>query len=275
MKKLIVLLLTAVVLFAFAPQKQLKWMAIGDSITYHNNHLESTKGILTKGYMDRVVDKLPYVKFANHGYPGWTAQGIAENFDNLHLEKADVYTLFLGTNDWWVGLPIGTGDDYRDNTGPKSVYGAYRVIIDKIRQQNSEAKIVLLTPLQRTDFIDINNVRSIIHGSYKPNRQGVALSAYTDAIKNIAQAEKLELVDLYYKSGITVKNAVKYKRLRKVDSSYQNYVYPKYIDLPFNPDEDEYPYPTEAIDWTYDGLHPSDKGHQKIADMLVKLMKKY
>lgn len=275
MKKTLLLLAVVAILTSFIPQKKLKWMVIGDSITFHNNHQNTTKGILTKGYMDRVVEKLPYLTFANHGYPGWTAQGIAENFDNLHIEKADVYSVFLGTNDWWVGLPIGSMADYQNNTGPKTAYGAYRIIIDKIRQQNSSAKIILMTPLQRTDFIDINNVHSIIYGSYEPNRQGVSLSAYADAVKSIAQAEKLELVDLYYKSGITTKNAVKFKRLRNADGQYQNYKFPDYIDLPFNPDKDDYPYPAEAFDWTYDGLHPTDKGHQKIADMLVKLMKNY
>jgi lysophospholipase L1-like esterase len=35
------------------------------------------------------------------------------------------------------------------------------------------------------------------------------------------------------------------------------------------------PYPVEAMDMTYDGLHSSDKGHQRIANMLVEVMKKY
>ena len=42
-----------------------------------------------------------------------------------------------------------------------------------------------------------------------------------------------------------------------------------------NPETDEYPYPVDAIDMTYDGLHPSDKGYRIIADMLIKVMKKY
>lgn len=275
MRKTSILLVITALLTSFIPQKQLKWMAIGDSITFHNNHQNTTKGILTKGYMDRVVEKLPYIKFANHGYPGWTAQGIAENFDNLHIEKADVYTIFLGTNDWWVGLPIGTINDYRKATGNKTVYGAYRTILDKIRSLNADAKIILMTPLQRTDFIDINNVHSIIYGSYKANKQGVTLSAYADAVKDIAKEQNVALIDLYYKSGITTKNAVNYKRLRDADGKYMNYAYPKYIDMPFNPDKDDYPYPAGATNWTYDGLHPTDKGHQKIADLLVKEMKNY
>jgi lysophospholipase L1-like esterase len=47
------------------------------------------------------------------------------------------------------------------------------------------------------------------------------------------------------------------------------------VNVPFNPETDEYPYPVEAIDMTYDGLHPSDKGYEVIARMLVKILKRY
>jgi lysophospholipase L1-like esterase len=95
-------------------------------------------------------------------------------------------------------------------------------------------------------------------------------------IKAIAEFEHFKLVDLYHKSGMTLKNLVKYKRLKdpKTAGAYRNYTYPDYIGIPFNPDTDEYPYPVDAIDMTYDGLHPSDKGYNIIADMLVKVMRR-
>jgi lysophospholipase L1-like esterase len=40
--------------------------------------------------------------------------------------------------------------------------------------------------------------------------------------------------------------------------------------VPFNPETDEYPYPVEASDVTFDGLHPSDKGYTMITDLLLK-----
>ena len=80
---------------------------------------------------------------------------------------------------------------------------------------------------------------------------------------------------MYNKSGITVKNAVKFKRLKDPATNiYKNYKYPDYIGMVFNADTDEYPYPMEAIGNTYDGLHPSNKGCQIIANMLIKVMKK-
>ncbi|MBC7400198.1 MAG: SGNH/GDSL hydrolase family protein [Mucilaginibacter sp.] len=276
MRKSLILIIALALFTSFAPHKELKWMAIGDSITFHNGKPEYTKGRITKGYMDDVVTELPYVHFANHGHPGWTAKGIAENFDNLGIEKADIYSVFLGTNDWWVGFPIGAVADYDNNTGAGTVYGAYRIIIDKIRAQNSDAAIILLTPMQRTDYVDINNQASIIHGAYKENNDGVKLSDYADAVKNIARLQNLKLADLYYESGITIKNAVNYKRLKDpTTGEYKNYKYPDYVGIPFNPKTDEYPYPIEAMNMTYDGLHPTDKGHAIIAKMLVKIMKQY
>jgi lysophospholipase L1-like esterase len=71
-------------------------------------------------------------------------------------------------------------------------------------------------------------------------------------------------------------NLVKFKRLKDPQTgAYKNYPYPDFINIPFNPDTDEYPYPVESVDMTYDGLHPSDKGYEVITKMLVKIMKKY
>ena len=52
------------------------------------------------------------------------------------------------------------------------------------------------------------------------------------------------------------------------------YPYPEYSSIPFNPATDEYTYPIDAMDMTYDGLHPSDKGDAVIAKRLVKILKK-
>ena len=67
---------------------------------------------------------------------------------------------------------------------------------------------------------------------------------------------------------------VKYKHLKDPQTgAYKNYPYPDFINIPFNPETDEYPYPIDAMDMTYDGLHPSDNGHAVIAKMLIKIMK--
>lgn len=274
MKKVMLLIALLGFSSAFA-QKVKTWMAIGSSSTYQNGKPEITKNRITEGYMDRVIEKLPYIHFVNHGHSGWTTKNIADNINNLSLEKADFYSILLGSNDWWTALPLGTFSDYRDNTSNQTMYGAYRTIINKIKSLNSQAIIILMTPSQRTDYVDVNNKASFIYGCYRA-KNGHFLSEYADVVKTIAKEENFEIVDLYYHSGITIKNAVKYRRLRDPRTrEYRNYKYPDYIDIPYNPVTDDYPYPLAATGMTFDGLHPSDKGYARVAKMLVKVMKKY
>jgi lysophospholipase L1-like esterase len=273
MKKLQFLLIVCFLLTAFSP-KPLTWVAIGDSITYLNDHQNETGNRVTKGYLTRVTEELPDIKYINQGHNGWTAGGIANKIEDLGLVKADVYSVFLGTNDWWQGRPLGTLADYQNNTGNDTFYGSYRIIINKIRSLDKKAPILLMTPMQRVDFVYIANMKNNAYGSYK-DKNGQSLAAFADAIKAIGKYEKVPVVDLYYKSGMTLENLVKFKRLKDpATGEYKNYPYPAFVDIPFNPETDEYPYPPAAIDMTYDGLHPSDKGYAVISRMVSDVMKK-
>jgi len=224
--------------------------------------------------MALVAAQHPNIKYINQGHNGWTVAGIAKEIENLGLTKTDVYTVFLGTNDWWSGLPLGSLNDYKNNTGIKTTYGAYRVIINKIRDLNPTAKVILITPMQRSDFVYIGDANNNAYGCYKP-KNGQELSQFADAVKEIGNYEHFTVIDLYYKSGITVDNVVKFKRLKDtVTGTYRDFKYPDYIGVPFHPGIDEYPYPLDAIGNTYDGLHPSDQGYRIIADMIISEFKK-
>lgn len=271
--KLNLLLLIAVFgLASFAP-KEVTWTAIGDSITYLNNHQDETHNRISKGYMTRVTERLPDIKYINQGHNGWTAVGIAKEIDNLGLTKTDIYSVFLGTNDWWSGLPLGSMDDYINNTGLKTVFGAYRIIINKIRVLNPNATIILITPMQRADFVYIGDNHNNAWGSYKA-KNGQTLAEFANAVKLIGDFEHFKVVDLYNESRLKVNKLIKFKRLKDpATGNYRNYKYPDFEGIPFNPDTDEYPYPEEAMNYTFDGLHPSDKGYKVITDMLVKVLK--
>lgn len=268
-----IIIIAVCMLFSFT-QKKTTWVAIGDSITYLNDHADETGNRITKGYLTLVKEKRSDIDVVNKGYNGWTSGGIAEKFKTLDIPKAEVYSIFLGTNDWWQGRPIGTLDDYKTNSGNKTVYGSFRIIINELRILNDKANIVLITPLQRSDFVYINNAKNNAYGSYRA-KNDQTLAQFADAIKVIGKFEKFPVVDLYNKSGITQANLIKFKRLKDPATAgvYRNYTYPDFINIPFNPDSDEYPYPSDAIDMTYDGLHPSDKGYKIIADMLLKVLK--
>ena len=265
-------LILASILLCFTSFKPIEttWTAIGDSITYLNDHLDETGNRVTKGYLTRVVEQLPNIQYINQGHNGWTAIGIAKEIDNLGLKKTDIYSVLLGTNDWWAGLPLGNLDDYKNNTGLNTVCGAYRIIINKIRALNPNARVILITPLQRGDFVYIADSHNNATGCYNA-KNGRELSQFAAAVKEIGSYEHFKVVDLYNKSGIKVSNVVKFKRLKDpLTGNYKKYKYPDYKGIGFDPSTDEYPYPPEAINYTYDGLHPSDRGNKKIADMLSK-----
>jgi lysophospholipase L1-like esterase len=252
---------------------KLEWTAIGDSITYLNEHADETGNRITKGYMTRVSEALPEIVYVNKGFNGWTAADVAGRIESLDVGKADVYSVFLGTNDWWRGNPVGTPVDYQNNTGNDTFYGSYRIIIDKLRVLNKEARIILIAPMQRGDFVYINDMKNNAYGSYK-KKNGQSLEQFADAVVDIASTEKFEVVDLYHNSGMTLENMVKFKHLKDtVTSQYKNFRYPDYLKIPFDPEKDEYPYPPDATHMTYDGLHPSDEGYAIIAGMLTNILK--
>lgn len=274
MKRLLFVAVIAIISTSFS-KKEITWTAIGDSITYLNDHANETGNRITKGYMTLVTEKLPNIHYTNQGHNGWTSGGIADQVDKLGITKTDVYSIFLGTNDWWGGRPLGTLSDYQNNTGNNTVYGSFRIITNKLRSLNPNAKILLITPMKRVDFVYINGMKNNAWGSYKA-KNGQMLEQFANAIDSIASFEHFDLVDLFHNSGMEYKNLVNFKRLKDPQTgAYKNYPYPDFIDIPFNPDTDEYPYPADAINMTYDGLHPSDKGYAIIANMLEKKMKHY
>jgi len=270
----ILFILTIVLIACSFKPKVSTWVAIGDSITYLNDHLNETGNRVTKGYMTRVSEQFPNLHYINKGYGGWTSGNIAGALDTLGLEKADLYTVFLGTNDWWKGRPLGTFADYRNNTGNNTVNGSFRIIIDRLKKLNKKANIVLITPMQRGDFVFLWNMKNNAFGSYK-QKNGQTLAQFADAITAIGKYENIMVVDLYKKSGMEQAKLIKYKRLKDpLTGEYKNYPYPSYLNIPFNPETDEFPYPTDAEGFTYDGLHPSNSGSAIIADLLVKVFNK-
>lgn len=274
MNKLLLLLVIFSLITSCTPKK-LSWVAIGDSITYLNEHTPETEGRVTKGYVSMVTDKLKNIAYSNQGYSGWTSADIVDSIDVLNIGKADIYSVFLGTNDWWQGRQIGTFPDYTNNTGNGTLYGSFRLISNKLKSLNKDAHIILITPIQRVDFVQVGNLNNNVWGSYR-EKSGQTLAAFASAIREIGKYENFDVIDLYNDPEQKIERLVKFKRLKDpATREYKNYTYPSLIDVPFNPETDEYPYPVEAMDMTYDGLHPSDKGFEIIAKHLIDKVKEY
>ncbi|HEY4335391.1 MAG TPA: SGNH/GDSL hydrolase family protein [Puia sp.] len=275
MKKILASTLAIFLLTAFVdPHRPLTWVAIGDSITYLNDHPDETGNRMTKGYLADVVEKLDYIHCLNQGRNGWTTQNFAQSIEKLDIPVGDVYTVFLGTNDWWHGHHVGTWDDYQNATGDSTIYGCMRVLIDKIRSLNDSASIILMTPMPRADFVYINNPTNNAYGSYW-EKDGQTLEQVAKAIVIIGRHEGFRTVDLYHEKQLAVPQLVHFKRLKNpATGAYRNLSYPEYIGVPYDPKADEYPYPLEAVNMTYDGLHPSNAGCAVIAAGLIKELKK-
>ena len=274
MKRLLCLLaLSALLTLTAFTHRTISWVAIGDSITYLNDHLDETGHRLTKGYLTQVTQHLPYVHVTNQGHNGWTSGNIAKSIEKIGLPPADVYSVFLGTNDWWHSNHIGSWSDFENNTGDSTIYGSFRIILDKLRQLNKDATIILITPMPRGDFVQIHNPKNKAYGSYK-DKDGQTLEQVAEAIHSIADNRHLRFIDLYHEKKLAVPHLVRFKHLKDPQTgAYHNYPYPNYTTIPFDP-ADEYPYPVDAMDMTYDGLHPSDKGDALIAKRLIKILKK-
>lgn len=244
----------------------LNWCAIGDSLTYLNDHLDETGHYVTRGYLSRICDRLPELALRNIGINGSTTK----DWLTVPLPRADVYTVLLGSNDWHQGIEQGTEDDFAAGK-PGTILGNLGNLLHRIRKVNPDAKILAATPIARTDFVYLFDAYNNAHGSYAPDH-GQELGDIAHAMISACAAQGIPCVNLYDESGITPGNAVKFKRVRTRDG-VRDLPYPDYIGLPFDPANDPYPYPPEAQALTYDGLHPSDEGNERLAELLAKSLK--
>lgn len=238
------------------------WCAIGDSFTYLNDHLDETDYRVTEGYLSRILKRLPELRLINAGVNGSTTG----DWLTLPIPHADIYTILLGTNDWHHQIPLGTEHDFVGKI-EGTILGNLGILIGRVRSVNPEAKLLVLNPVERADFICVLDTLNQAQGSYAPEA-GVMLSEVAEAITACAGNAGLSVFDLHEKCGFTQENIIHYKRLKK-DGLYQELPYPDYIGVPYDPDTDEYPYPPGAIALTYDGLHPSDEGNEILAELIA------
>ena len=117
-----------------------KWCSLGTSISWLNDN--TSPSTTTKGYQSRVMEKLAFKELINKAVNG----GVLESAIN-QVVKADYYTIEHGINDWGHSIPVGTIDDYINNTRNGTFAANYRRLIDRIftRTQN-KARVILCTP---------------------------------------------------------------------------------------------------------------------------------
>jgi len=247
-------------------RQKLVWCAIGDSFTYLNDHLEETGNRVKNGYLSRTRNKCEGkydLEIINRGING----SVTEDFVDLEFPKADIYTILIGTNDWSRGVPCGSVEDFI-NRRRGTIVGNLGIIMDRLHSLCPEARIIVMNPVERGDFVFILDPCNCSHGSYALE-QGQKLKDIASKIFRCADCcEWVEAIDLHNLSGFKQGNVVHFKRV-KVDGEYRNVEFPDYIQYNYDPETDEYPYPSAAGWMTYDGLHPSDEGNERIASILA------
>jgi lysophospholipase L1-like esterase len=160
------------------------WATLGDSITEAN------------GYQPLVAATLGFGTVSNYGKSGcpMTAGGDRDagatvNVGRLIENRYDCVTIFAGTNDYRLNMPLGV-------LGDRSLYtftGAYATLIEYILTHNPTCRLSLWTPLQRDkDGYD----------SDRANERGSRLIDYVNAIKAIGHEYALPILDLYSESGM-------------------------------------------------------------------------
>ena len=188
----------------------------------------------------------------------------------MELPKADVYTILLGTNDWHQGIRIGTGEDFAAGA-PGTILGNLGNLHQRIKALNPAAKVLFCTPVARTDFVYLFDHHNNAQGSYA-SEHGQRLCDVAYGIVESCAAQGIACVNLYDESGITPENAVHFKRVH-TDEGDLDLPFPDYLGIPFDPDEDPYPYPLESHALTYDGLHPTDEGNEILASLIAAKLK--
>lgn len=243
----------------------IRWCAIGDSFTYLNDHLDETLFRLHKGYLTRILDHLPEypLQLNNIGINGSTFQ----DWVPQPIPEADIYTILLGTNDWFHQYPMGTQADRRNRT-EGTILGNLGILLSHIRSVAPNAKIIGGNPVERADFVYLLDPENNAPGSYAPIN-GLWLKDLSAAIREAYLQEGVYAVDLWGRSGFVQDKLIRFKHVQR-DGHYADLPYPDYVGLPFDPLHDEHPYPPECSALTYDGLHPSDEGAEILASLFAE-----
>lgn len=233
MKK--ILFIAALLAVTFPVVAQLRtvnahWCALGTSITWYNDNVSVADGGFTKGYPTRVMEKLGFTKFTNKGVSG----GALKTALPL-VVKADYYTIEHGINDWGQSIPVGTMEDYINNTDNGTFAAEYRKLIDKIYSVNPKAKVVICTPRRGYGFSGY-----LPDHCYDP-KNGIYLEEYAEMARKIADYESIPVADFYKYCG---------GQRDLLNESLNNAR-------------------ANTVGFYNDAVHPNDKGYQRMANVLI------
>ncbi len=257
MKKIFLLLILLFSSFGMLCQSQIvfqhPWQGkrigyIGDSITDPNRKPSETKWWQ---FLQEWLDATSYV----YGVSGrqWNdAINQANKLREEHGDNVDAIMIFLGTNDYNKGIPIGEWYEeietevYAAKGSPKHLEkrrqrhlifdentfkGRINMAVDSIKRMYPDKQIVLLTPIHRGRFY--SNEKNWQPTEDYTNWCGEYLDAYVAAVKEAGNIWSVPVIDCYSLSGL----------------------------YPMHECQDTFSH-------TFDRLHPNDQGAKRLARTL-------
>lgn len=223
----------------------------GDSITDPRNSSSKDK---YWSLLQKWLGITPYV-YAISGRQWDDIPRQAEKCMSEHGDTIDAIIIFIGTNDYNNGVPLGQWYDEKDEevmyghgkpkqmTPRKRQYpcmtndtyrGRINIAMDKVKRMYPTKQIVVLTPIHRQNFH--RNDKNWQCSEDYTNQCGEYLQAYIDATKEIGNRWAVPVIDLNALCGL----------------------YPMHDE-----------FAQFFSDPATDRLHPNDKGHYRMAQTLM------
>ena len=171
-----------------------------------------------------------------------------------HGDSVDAILIFIGTNDYNNGVPIGEWYDVKDEQvmyghgepkklvnrqrrymkmDPETYRGRINIALDKVKRMFPGKQIILLTPIHRAQFHRSEKNWQITEDY--TNQCGIYLEEYINAVKDAGNIWAVPVIDMNALSGL----------------------------YPMMDEHAQY-----FKDADTDRLHPNDKGHERLARTL-------
>lgn len=210
------------------------FVTFGDSITWYDgkpyNSGSKEEGVIVKGYQSYMRDELNCV-IDNQGANGNDMTEIYSIINNYNYENIDAVTITSGANDHRKGVLPGIVLPIGSKFSTTNYAGALQASIEKVINTNEDIEIYLITPI-RGWFNE--NYTYDVPNAYKGEM--TISEDYVKVMKKIGKLYNISVCDLFNSTWINS------------------------LEIPvLIGDKDSSPY----------YLHPSTKGYERIADILI------
>lgn len=172
------------------------YYALGDSIVYNSGTLANpvtVSGQQLIGYTQAIEQEYGTV-CTNRGQSDHTIVQDYATLHNIDYSNVSLVTIGYGVNDGRKNVLLGTAT----STDTSTFAGALNQLITKIKSDNADCNIIVLTPIQR---LYVNG-----WGSFTENANGDTLEDFANMCLAVAENAGVYSVDLFHDSGINESN---------------------------------------------------------------------